>query len=363
MIDTKDCLPGLEMAQAQAQVGESLPYFNYRITLKAKAEGHIKKIPNNYDMAGSDFKNSGCYHKFAEHALGEIAALNKRRIKPIQTTLLIKNCGKNSFTPALPQFLHIYDPLNIFNINIKPPNGLFLTSSRFKDAKIYKPDKGILKDFKDYYAGGGNAKKGGFIYIGTHSEAEIEFIEKFDDPSLLVILPHYSLFNSHVPNKIAKLPLIPSFDFKNILQISALDPFSKNSKHGFALRNNLAFHLSEEMAILYLSEKSSLSGIMKKFKDAGKAVKIFEGERHTKDTYNNLAPQGGNAADNKMGYSPIQKFILKTLEKENITIDNLIKLSNIKFNINPNEILKNVSMLEINSEIERFPGGIIKKLN
>ncbi|RZD15415.1 MAG: hypothetical protein EVJ47_03850 [Candidatus Acidulodesulfobacterium ferriphilum] len=347
------------------RLGESPLYFNYRIRLKAKAEGYIKNIQDNCDIAGSDFKNSAFYHKFAEKVSGEIAALNKHCIKPIQTTRLIKNCGKNSFTPALPQFLHIYDPLNIFNINIKPPKGLFLTSSRFKDAKIYKPGKSILKDFKDYYAGKGNAEEG-FICIGTNSEAEIEFIEKFDDPSPLIILPHYSLLTSSIPNKQAKLSKVSPtsrFDFKNILQISALDPFSKTSKYGFALRNNLAFHLSEEMAILYLSENSSLLSVMKKFKDAGKQVKIFEGERHAKGIHNNLTLPGSDAAKNKTEYSPIQEFILKTLEKENITIDNLIKLSNIKFNINSNEILKNVSMLEMNSEIERFPGGVIKKSN
>ncbi len=338
---------------------ESPPYFNYRIILKAKAEGYIKKIQDNCDITVSDFKNSVFYRKFAEKVSGEIAALNKHRIKPVQTTRLIKNCGKNSFTPALPQFLHIYDPLNIFNINIKPPKCLFLTSSRFKDAKIYRPGESVLKDFKDYYAGTGNTKRA-FICIGTNSEAEIEFIKKFDGSPLPIILPHYSLLNSGASNK---LPPASSFDFKNILQISALDPFSKNSKYGFALRNNLAFHLSEEMAILYLSEKSSLLSVMKKFKDAGKPVKIFEGERHAKGIHNNLTLPGNNASKNKTEYSPIQEFILKTLEKENITIDNLIKLSNIKFNINSNEILKNVSMLEMNSEIERFPGGVIKKSN
>ena len=192
------------------------------------------------------------------------------------------------------------------------------------------------------------------------SEAEIEFIKKFDGSQVPIILPHYPLLNSGASNK---LPPASSFDFKNILQISALDPFSKNSKYGFALRNNLAFHLSEEVAILYLSEKSSLLSVMKKFKDAGKPVKIFEGERHAKGINNNLTLPGNNASKNKTEYSPIQEFILKTLEKENITIDNLIKLSNIKFNINSNEILKNVSMLEMNSEIERFPGGVIKKSN
>ncbi len=341
---------------------ESPPYFNYRIILKAKAEGYIKKIPDNCDIAGSDFKNFAFYHKFAEKVSSEIAALNKHCIKPVQTTRLIKNCGKNSFTPALPQFLHIYDPLNIFNINIKPSKGLFLTSSRFKDAKIYKPGKGTLKDFKDYYADKGNAGEG-FICIGTNSEAEIEFIKKFDGSPLPIILPHYSLLNSRTANNLSNLSPTSRFDFKNILQISALDPFSKNSKYGLALRNNLAFHLSEEMAILYLSEKSSLLSVMKKFKDAGKQVKIFEGERHAKGIHNNLTLPGNNASKNKTEYSPIQEFILKTLEKENITIDNLIKLSNIKFNINSNEILKNVSTLEMNSEIERFPGGVIKKSN
>lgn len=341
----------MDIKDYQPRAGKSLLYINYRIILKAKAEGYIKKIPSNYDIIDNNFKNFEYYHKLMKKALDEISILDKHHIKPIKTTSLIKNCEKKTFTPALPQFLHVYDPHNIFDIiNIKSAEGLFLTSSRFKDAKIYKLNNDTLKDFKDYYNYYNNAKEG-FICIGTNSEAEIEFIEKFDKPSLLIILPHYSLLNS-------------SFDFENIMQISAIDPFWKSSKYGFTLRNNLAYHLSKEMAIFYLSEKSSLSGIIKQFKKAGKPVKVFEREHYAEDkgTDNNLMKSNNNMAKNQSEYSPIQKFILKTLEKENISIDNLIKLSNIKFNINSNEILKNLSMLEMNSEIERCPGGIIKKI-
>ena len=348
----------MDIKDYQPRAGESLLYINYRIILKAKAEGHIKKIPSNYDIIDNNFKNSEYYHKLMKKVLDEISILDKHRIKPVKTTSLIKNCEKKTFTPALPQFLHIYDPHNIFDIiNIKSAEGLFLTSSRFKGAKIYKLNNDTLKDFKAYYNYYNNVKAD-FICVGTNSEAEIDFIEKFDKPSLLIILPHYSPLNS-------------SFDFKNIMQISAIDPFWKNSKYGFTLRNNLAYHLSKEMAIFYLSEKSSLSGIIKQFTKAGKPVKIFEGARHAKDKDidkdtdkdNNLMKSNNNMPKNQSEHSPIQKFILKTLEKENISIDNLIKLSNIKFNINSNEILKNVSMLEMNSEIERCPGGIIKKSN
>ncbi|MCL4542776.1 MAG: hypothetical protein M1458_03375 [Deltaproteobacteria bacterium] len=355
MTDAKDYKP------APACVNESLSYINYRIILKAKAEGVYKKTLNNYGTTEDNFKNSECYHKFIKKALNEISILDKYCIKPIKTTCLIKNYEGKPSAPALPQFLHIYSPHNNFDINItsiKSAGGLFLTSSRFKDAKIYKPNNDILKNFKDYYYSNDRAKTD-FICVGINSEAEMEFIEKSDGSSPPVILPHYSLLNSNTANR---LSLASNFDFKNILQLSALDPFCRTSKYGFTLRNSLAFHLSKEMAIFYLSEKSSLLSIIKKFKDAGKPVKIFGGECHAKDIRKNLTRTDDNAAKNRTECNPIQKFILKTLEKENITIDNLIKLSNIKFNVNSNEILKNISILEINSEIGRFPGGIIKKL-
>lgn len=347
-------------------------YFNYRVILKAKEEGYIKKTSNHndnynhYDTAGDNLKNSECYRKFGGAVEGEISILNKYLIKPVKTTCLIKNYGKNSFRPALPQFLHIYDPYNTFAtsaVNIKSGKGIFLTSSRFKDAKIYKPDNAALKDFRDYYINlnCNDNVKADFICIGTNSEAELEFIEKYDKTSLLIILPHYPLLNFNAANKLMPAASPASADYKNIMQIYAIDPFCKTSKYGFSVRNNLAFHLSGEMAIFYLSKKSSLLSIIKKFKSAGKPVKIFEGGQYLENNDNNLIESNKNQAKTETEYNAVQKFILKTLEKENITIDNLIKLSNIKFNINSNEILKNISMLEINSEIERFPGGIIKK--
>ncbi|MHB8232436.1 MAG: hypothetical protein ACYDDB_06010 [bacterium] len=321
-------------------------YFNYRIVLKAKSEGHLDKI----SIDNSENENNEFYKRFKNEAEKEINLLNKFGIKPVKTNRLINGCEKKSVSPALPQFLHIYDPLNIFT-KIKPAKGIFLTSSRYKNAKIYKPENNTLKDFEGSY------RNFDFICIGTSSEAEIDFLKKFsgNSNSLLLILPAHSLTNLDFINR-----LEPGgrFNFKNSLLISALDPFSKISKYGFALRNSLAFHLSQEMAVLYLSEKSSLSSVIKKFETAGKPVKIFEREYIAKP----YKKPNANSIGIKKEHDSIQKFIINSLEKENITIDNLLKLSNIKFNANNKEIIKAISILEMNSEIERCPGGIIKKL-
>ncbi|MHB1661310.1 MAG: hypothetical protein ACYCTD_04335 [bacterium] len=319
-------------------------YFNYRIILKAKSADRLKKI----SIDNSANENGAFHRRFKNEAEKEINLLHKLGIKPVKTSRLINCCEKKPISPALPEFLHIYDPLNVFT-KIKPAGGLFLTSSRYKNAKIYKPKDNILKDFEDY------CRNFDFICMGTSSEAEIYFLEKFSGNFLPVILPAYSLYNLDFINR---LKPAGGFNFKNSLLISALDPFSKISKYGFALRNSLAFHLSKEMAVLYLSKKSSLSSVIKKFEVAGKPVKIFEREYiampDIKLNTNNIGV--------KKEYDSIQKFIMDSLEKENIAIDNLLKLSNIKFNVNNKEIIKAISILEMNSEIERYPGGIIKKL-
>ena len=61
-------------------------------------------------------------------------------------------------------------------------------------------------------------------------------------------------------------------------------------------------------------------------------------------------------------YETINDFIINSLKNKNITIDNLLKLSNIRLKANENEIMRALSILEINSEIERLPGRIIKKI-
>ena len=124
------------------------------------------------------------------------------------------------------------------------------------------------------------------------------------------------------------------------------------------------------MAILYLSHNSSLASLIKKFKDAGKKVKIFLGEENYKKNISITANANANiqkdaaayGTDGLEEYEVINKFIINSLTKENITIDNLLKLSNIRLKANENEIMRALSILEINSKIERLPGGIIKKI-
>ncbi len=324
-------------------------YFNYRIILKTASK--------QKGLAGDSFENNDFYAIFKAEVENEINLLYKFKIKPVKTSRLINYYGKKSLSPALPQFLHIYDKADVFDAGgsleskIRSADGIFLTSSRFEGAKIYKPGADIFNNLDLYLSNAAGKPKFDFICVGTNSEAEIEFIKKFSGNPLLIILP-----SNPLPDLTALNKTTPNF-----LHISAIDPFSKNSKYGFALRNSLAFHLSQEMIVLYLSEKSSLSSIIKKFENAGKPVNIFERGYSTYTMAPDKKPDISNTVIKKE-YNSIQKFIINSLEKENITIDNLLKLSNIKLNVDEKEIIKAISILEMNSEIERRPGGIIKKI-
>ena len=324
-------------------------YFNYRIILKTASK--------QKGLAGDSFENNDFYAIFKAEVENEINLLYKFKIKPVKTSRLINYYGKKSLSPALPQFLHIYDKADVFDAGgsleskIRSADGIFLTSSRFEGAKIYKPGADIFNNLDLYLSNAAGKPKFDFICVGTNSEAEIEFIKKFSGNPLLIILP-----SNPLPDLTALNKTTPNF-----LHISAIDPFSKNSKYGFALRNSLAFHLSQEMIVLYLSEKSSLSSIIKKFENAGKPVNIFERGYSTYTMAPDKKPDISNTVIKKE-YNSIQKFIINSLEKENITIDNLLKLSNIKLNVDEKEIIKEISILEMNSEIERRPGGIIKKI-
>ncbi len=324
-------------------------YFNYRIILKTASK---QKGP-----AGGSFENNDFYAIFKAEVEDEINLLYKFKIKPVKTSRLINYYGKKSLSPALPQFLHIYDNADVFDAGgsleskIRSADGIFLTSSRFEGAKIYKPGADIFNNLDLYLSNAAGKPKFDFICVGTNSEAEMEFIKKFSGNPSLIILP-----SNPLPDLTALNKTTPNF-----LHISAIDPFSKNSKYGFALRNSLAFHLSQEMVVLYLSEKSSLSSIIKKFENAGKPVNIFERE-YSKYTMSPDKKPDISITVIKKEYNSIQKFIINSLEKENITIDNLLKLSNIKLNADEKEIIKAISILEMNSEIERRPGGIIKKI-
>lgn len=338
-------------------------YLNYRIFLKAKFKGYLKTAFNQNELAGNNFENNDFYEALKTEAESEINLLGKFKIIPVKTSRLINYFGKKSLNPALPQFLHIYgrddlfDAAGILESKIRSAQGIFLTSSRFEGAKIYKPSADILNSLYSYLSDGSGNPKFDFICIGTNSEAEIEFIRKFSEKFFLIVLPSSSLINL-TPLNLNKIE-------QGLLHISAFDPFSKNSKYGFALRNSLAFHLSREVAVFYLSQKSSLSALIKKFQNAGKKVKIFEVESHSGSDTGFPFPVNSRkniCGNNIRQHDAIQQFIINSLEKENIAIDNLLKLSNIKFNADDKEIMKAISILEINSEIERCPGGIIKKL-
>jgi hypothetical protein len=346
-------------------------YKNYRICLNAKLEGLIKEpavkktaAPDILDLKKYDF-----YERLQNDAENEINLLNESKIKPLKTSRIINYVGKQNISPSLPEFLHIYDPNGLFEdfysntASQKLDEGLFLTSSRYRGADVFKPDSSLINELYFYCKDKAGNQKFSFLCLGMHEYAGNDFIEKFSDKLtediFILIIQPYSLLKSAYKNKPKQLNL-------KFPQISALDPFAKNSKYGFALRNSLAFHLSIEMAILYLSHNSSLSSLIKKFKDEDKKVKIFLGEENYKKnitvTANAKKDCTAYETDGQNKYEAINSFIINSLINENITIDNLLKLSNIRLKANENEIMRALSILEINSEIERLPGGIIKKI-
>ena len=346
-------------------------YKNYRIRLNLKLKGLIKEPAGKKTAAADilDLKKYDFYERLKSGAENEINLLNESKIKPLKTSLIANYAGKQNISPSLPEFLHIYDPEDLFeNFYTNPSSqklneGLFLTSSRYRGADVFKPDSALVNELYLYCKDIKGNQKFSFLCLGMHESAGNGFIEKFSDKLtediFILIIQPYSLLKSVYKNKPKQLNL-------KFPQISALDPFAKNSKYGFALRNSIAFHLSQEMAVLYLSHNSSLSGLIKKFKDAGKKVKIFHGEENYKQNTTIAANAKKDRAvyetDGQKEYDAINSFIINSLTNENITIDNLLKLSNIRLKANENEIMRALSILEINSEIERLPGGIIKKI-
>ena len=346
-------------------------YKNYRICLNAKLEGLIKE-PAGIKTAAADaidLKKYDFYERLKNVSENEINLLNESKIKPLKTSRIVNYGLKQNISPSLPEFLHIYGPNGLFedfysNTSSQKLNeGLFLTSSRYRGADVFKPDSSLINELYFYCKDKAENQKFSFLCIGMHEYADNDFIEKFSDKLtediFILIIQPYSLLKSAYKNKPKQLNL-------KFPQISALDPFAKNSKYGFALRNSLAFHLSIEMAILYLSHNSSLSSLIKKFKDEDKKVKIFLGEENYKKNITVTANAKKDCAayetDGQNKYEAINSFIINSLINENITIDNLLKLSNIRLKANENEIMRALSILEINSEIERLPGGIIKKI-
>ena len=346
-------------------------YKNYRICLNAKMERFIKEPAGKKTAAADiiDLKKYAFYEKLKNCAENEINLLSESKIKPLKTSRIVNYCRKENISPSLPEFLHIYDPENLFenfynNTSSQKLNaGLFLTSSRYRGVDIFKPDSALINELYFYCKDKSGNEKFSFLCLGMHGSADKDFIEKFSDKLtediFILIIQPYSLLKSAYENKPKQLNL-------KFPQISALDPFAKNSKYGFTLRNSLAFHLSQEMAILYLSHNSSLSGLIKKFKYAGKEVKIFLGEENYKQnpaiTENTKKDCAVYKTERQKEYETINDFIINSLKNKNITIDNLLKLSNIRLKANENEIMRALSILEINSEIERLQGGIIKKI-
>ena len=225
-------------------------YKNYRIYINAKREGFIKETADKKKTAVniSDLKKFDYYERLKKAAENEINLLSELRIKPLKTSRIINYGREQNISLSLPEFLHIYDPDGLFenfygNTSSQKLNeGLFLTSSRYAGVNFFKPDLSLINELSLYCKDTDVNQKFSFICIGLHESADNDFIEKFSDKFdkdiFILIIQPYSLLKSAYKNKPKQLNLI-NLKFP---QISALDPFVKNSKYGFALRNSLAFH-------------------------------------------------------------------------------------------------------------------------
>ncbi len=319
-----------------------MEYFNYRIRLKASR--------------GNECKNNGYTERLKLGAEEEISTLDKYSIKPVKTIDLFKG-----LRPAgIPEFLHVYNPGNMVELSLlRRKKILFITSSRYNGSGIFVPSLDLIEKLQDLIA----LNQFDLSLSGINSQAEINFIKiaEKDGPPVM-LLPHNPFFSD---NKL----IMNNYLKGGLPWISAVDPFSKPGKHGFSLRNLLAFSLSSGLAILFLSAKSSLKGITDKFEAAGKEVKVLLSDRDffkerpedTKRTQN--LPSSGSSA-HTINQHEIRKLILEIVPaNENIPIDNLIKVGNINHKVDRCDILKAISIMEINSEIIRLPGGLIKKID
>ncbi|MCL5673929.1 MAG: hypothetical protein M1407_04850 [Deltaproteobacteria bacterium] len=299
---------------------------------------------------------------------------------------------------------------NITNNDINNNNKfIFITSSRYKDAGIFR-----LNDYSSNCSS--NCLSGYLIscnnlnslsdvscnfnkldesintsyFIGTASESENNLIKNYDkvfkDKNKIILAPHYPMI--HFLKNYSR--------YSDFSAISATDPFETNFKYCYIYRNNLILNISSEMIVLYLSKKSSLNNLIKKFENLNKNVNIIEkfieknkiadDNNNTNiinikddDVINTIDPDiyiiDKNENINKLQY--IEKAILSFLDYNykknnniNITADDIINnLIKIVQKINKNDtnqikkmILQSISLMEIKGVIKREISGVIKKI-
>ncbi|RZD17105.1 MAG: hypothetical protein EVJ46_02420 [Candidatus Acididesulfobacter guangdongensis] len=172
--------------------------------------------------------------------------------------------------------------------NGKTYNGkfVFITSSRYKNAGIFKFNSGSIDRLNSLITSYESDKnqntdentKAPFktqlidiLYlIGTASEAENALIKNyakiFNHKNKIILAPHYPMiyFLENYPQ------------YSEFSAISAINPFETNFKYCYTCRNNLISNLASEMVVLYLSKNSSLNNLIKKFEKSNKNVNIIE---------------------------------------------------------------------------------------
>ena len=284
---------------------------------------------------------------------------------------------------------------NITNNDINNNNKfIFITSSRYKDAGIFRLNDYLSNCLSGYSISCSFNKFNESIntsyFIGTASESENNLIKNYDkvfkDKNKIILAPHYPMIHF----------LKNYSQYSDFSAISATDPFETNFKYCYIYRNNLILNISSEMIVLYLSKKSSLNNLIKKFENLNKNVNIIEkfieknqiaDDNNNADTINIKDDDVINTIDpdiyiidkneniNKLQY--IEKAILSFLAYNykknnniNITADDIINnLIKIVQKINKNDtnqikkiILQSISLMEIKGVIKREISGVIKKI-
>ncbi len=289
---------------------------------------------------------------------------------------------------------------NIINNDINNDNKfIFITSSRYKDAGIFRLNDYLSNCLLSNCLSGLSHSCGSFnklnknnnnnnnidasYFIGTASESENNLIKNYDkvfkDKNKIILAPHYPMIH-----------FLKNYrQYSDFSAISAIDPFETNFKYCYIYRNNLILNIASEMIVLYLSKKSSLNNLIKKFEKLNKNVniieKFIEKNKIADDNNTNIINTiysdiiDANENINKLQY--IEKEILNFLyynhkknNNINITTDDIINnLIKIVQKINKDDddndanqikkiILQSISLMEIKGIIKRELSGVIKKI-
>ncbi len=265
---------------------------------------------------------------------------------------------------------------------------IFITSSRYKNAGILRLNDYLINCLSGYLnnlscSGGSFNKLNESIntsyFIGTASESENDLIKNYDkvfkDKNKIILAPHYPMIH-----------FLKNYrQYSDFSAISAIDPFETNFKYCYIYRNNLILNIASEMIVLYLSKKSSLNNLIKKFEKLNKNVniieKFIENNKIIDDINDNIDHEKNNNIINinvNAGkLQDIEKTILSFLDYNykknnniNITTDDIINnLIKIVQKINKNDtnqikkmILQSISLMEIKGVIKREISGVIKKI-